>query len=128
MSQQAHGHEEIIRAKAVFAALITAGLVLAGIAPALAQEEKPDEVESRGMQQMQRPMQPGAPPQMPQAPPVQNVPMQLPPQLQTQPLHSPDPRQPLSQANPQLDPCVQLVQSGGVHIDLTAVRMGPISF
>ncbi|MEP6957390.1 MAG: hypothetical protein ABI980_01545 [Nitrospirota bacterium] len=34
MSQQAHGHEEIIRAKAVFAALIAAGLVLAGIAPA----------------------------------------------------------------------------------------------
>ena len=117
----------IRRAQAIFAGLVIAGLALAGIAPTLAQEEKPGEVESRGMQQLQRPMQPGAPPQMPQAPPVPNVPLQVPPQLQTQPLQLPNPREPLPQTNPQLDPCIQLVQAGGVKIDLLAVATGPSS-
>jgi len=51
----------ICRAQAIFAGLVIAGLALAGIAPGLAQEEKPGEVESRGMPQIQKPMQPGMP-------------------------------------------------------------------
>jgi len=127
MSHSTCRYAIIRRAQAIFAGLVIAGLALAGIAPGLAQEEKPGEVESRGMQQLQRPIQPGAPPQMPQSPPVPNVPLEVPPQLQTQPLQLPSPQQPIPQTNPQLDPCIQLVQSGGVHIELMAVATGPSS-
>jgi len=70
---------------------------------------------------------PGSTPQMSQTPPASSVPMQLPSQLQTQPLQSPNPRQPLPQTNPQLDPCIQIVYDGGVKIDLKAVATGPSS-
>jgi hypothetical protein len=51
---------------------------------------------------------------------------QLPPQLQTQPgLQKTAP--PLTQSGPQVDPCVQLVQAGGVHIALKAEATSPRS-
>jgi len=51
---------------------------------------------------------------------------QLPPQVQTQPgLQKTAP--PLTQSGPQLDPCVQLVQAGGVRIDLKAEATSPRS-
>ncbi len=51
------------KTRTIFAALLIAGLVIVGIAPVLAEGEKPGDVESRGMPQLQRPMQPGAPTQ-----------------------------------------------------------------
>jgi len=63
MSHRACRDEGINRAQTIFAGLVIAGLVLAGIAPALAQEEKSGEVESRGMPRLQRPMKPGMPAQ-----------------------------------------------------------------
>lgn len=49
--------------QAIVAGLVIAGLTLASFSSALAQEEKPGEIESRGMPQIQRPLQPRAQPQ-----------------------------------------------------------------
>lgn len=51
------------KAHAIFAGLIIASSTFAGIAPALAEEAKPSDVETRGLPGMQRPMKRSAPSQ-----------------------------------------------------------------
>lgn len=61
MSDRAGRYEVIYGTQVIFSGLVIAGLILAGIAPALADGETQGAVESRGMPQLQRPMQPGSP-------------------------------------------------------------------
>ncbi len=63
MNQQVCRRRGVAQLRVMLAGLALAGLVLAGIAPVLADEVQQGDVESRGLRQMERPIQPGAPTQ-----------------------------------------------------------------
>ena len=107
--------------QAIFAGLIIAGLALAGIPPAWAQEEKPGDVESRGLRQMERPIPPGAP-TPPGAPDQTNV--QLPAYPQKFDVQGPE-RDSFGFAVTQPGPVVVEVQSQGAPVIVTLQGPAP---
>ena len=121
MSYRAYRDKGVNEVQAIVAGLVIAGLALAGIPPAWAQEEKPGDVESRGLRQMERPMQPGAPTQ-PGAPGQPNA--QLPTWPQQFALQGPE-RDSFGFAVTQPGPVVVEVQSQGAPVIVTLQGPAP---